>query len=47
MDMDDLRDLVIIAYTAWKWHSEYEDREQKKRPKVKRRNRKTKKRSRK
>lgn len=47
MDMDDLRDLVIIGYTTWKWYTEYEDRKQKKRSKVKRRNRKTKKRSRK
>ena len=35
MDMDDLRDLVIIGYTAWKWYTEYEDRKQKETPKGK------------
>ena len=47
MDMDDLRDLVIIGYTALKWYTEYEDRKQKKRPKAKRSKRKAKRRSRK
>ncbi len=45
MDMDDARDLVIILYTLWKWHTEYEDRKQKKRPKAKRSKRKAKRRS--
>ena len=34
MDLEDIKNLVIIGYTAWKWKTEY-DEKQKKRSKGK------------
>lgn len=46
MDLDDVKNIVIIGYTVWKWKTEY-DEHQKKRRKGKPGKRKPKKRSKK
>lgn len=46
MDLDDVKNIVIIGYAAWKWKTEY-DEHQKKRRKGKPSKRKPKKRSKK
>ena len=43
MDLDDVKNIVIIGYTAWKWKTEYD--EEKKRSKDKPAKQKSKKRS--
>ena len=46
MDLDDVKNIVIIGYTAWKWKTEY-DEHQKKRRKGKQSKQKPKRRSKK
>lgn len=35
MNLEDLRDLIVTGYTGWKWYTEYQDRKEKRRSKVK------------